>query len=84
MTMELYMMLLLGFFAGLSSGLIVTVVLTVSWVKSMQARMVSDTVAEIMEELGMDDRVASDDDDGQEGVSDPDDLHEEWWKRGKK
>lgn len=79
MTTEFYIGIALGFFAGLSLGLGLTVVLAVSWLKAVQTRLVGDTVAEIMEELGM-----PEEDPQAETSTDPDDFQEEWWKTGKK
>lgn len=79
MSTEFYLALGLGFFAGLSVGLVATIVLTVFWIREVQAKMVGETVGEIMDELGM-----SEDSQGQDEQSDPDDFQEEWWKRGKR
>ena len=79
MTAEFYLAIGLGFFAGLSVGLIATIVLTVFWIRALQTKMVGETVNEIMDELGMSEDVQEHDD-----QPDPDDLHEEWWKRGKR
>lgn len=85
MSAEFYIGILLGFFAGLSAGLVVAIALTMSWLNSVQTRLVGDTVAEILDELG----ISEEDDDATEGsesepevVEDSEDYQDEWWKRG--
>jgi hypothetical protein len=77
---DFYVWMLLGFFAGLSAGLAVSIFLAVWWIRVMQTKLVGETVAEIMEELGIDD-----DPEGDSGSpADPEDRQEEWWKGGQR
>jgi hypothetical protein len=71
-------MVALGFFAGLSLGLMVAIGIMVWLFRLMQSNVIQETIAELMEEGGGEE---GGDEDCPSGFRDDTETQEEWWKR---
>ncbi len=75
MSTESYLTIALGFFAGVSIGLTVTVCIMVWLFKVLQSNIIHQTVADLL------DGSQSEDEDGGVEFDEAAEAQEEWWKK---